>query len=128
MIHDPQQLTSLINEAEKKSRSHQDRLPSFFDDLLLLTKMAKVYRNKEYRELPWKVILLAVAALLYFVNPFDLIPDFLSIPGFIDDAAVVAMVVNALREEIDHYRKELRSLNSPEPLNDTAAVAQRPPA
>ncbi len=50
------------------------------------------------------MILLVVAALLYFLSPLDTIPDFLGAIGFTDDAAVVLFVLNAIKNEISHYR------------------------
>jgi uncharacterized membrane protein YkvA (DUF1232 family) len=44
-----------------------------------------------------------VAALIYFVNPLDLIPDFIFAFGFLDDAAVIGYVVSLLRSEIDLF-------------------------
>ncbi len=37
--------------------------------------------------LPWLI------ALLYFVSPYDLIPDFLLGPGWLDDLAVIGLVL-----------------------------------
>ena len=38
------------------------------------------------------------------VAPLDLLPDLLPAVGFIDDFAVIAFAVNAVREEIEHFR------------------------
>ena len=45
----------------------------------------------------------AVGALLYFINPFDAIPDFVPFAGFVDDAAVIAAAVTFLRIELKNY-------------------------
>jgi len=45
----------------------------------------------------------AVGALLYFINPFDAIPDFVPLGGFVDDAAVIAAAVTYLRKELKNY-------------------------
>ena len=47
---------------------------------------------------------LVVAALLYFLSPLDVIPDFLGAVGFTDDAAVVLFVLSAIKNEINIYR------------------------
>jgi uncharacterized membrane protein YkvA (DUF1232 family) len=39
------------------------------------------------RYLPWLI------ALIYFVNPYDVVPDFLLGPGWIDDLAVLGVVL-----------------------------------
>ncbi len=41
-----------------------------------------------------------IAALAYFVLPFDLVPDFLLGFGFTDDMAVLAAALNAVRRHI----------------------------
>ncbi|MCX5867430.1 MAG: DUF1232 domain-containing protein [Proteobacteria bacterium] len=35
----------------------------------------------------------AVGALLYFIDPFDALPDFVPLGGFLDDAAIIAAAV-----------------------------------
>jgi uncharacterized membrane protein YkvA (DUF1232 family) len=47
-----------------------------------------------------------VGALLYFICFFDAVPDFLGIPGFADDAVVIAGVVAYLGTALGPYRKE----------------------
>lgn len=45
----------------------------------------------------------AVAALLYFIVPVDLIPDFIPVVGYADDAAVIAAAVMHLSSELKNY-------------------------
>tara|TARA_R110000868_G_scaffold216330_1_gene466443 strand:+ start:1056 stop:1598 length:543 start_codon:yes stop_codon:yes gene_type:complete len=44
-----------------------------------------------------------LSALAYFSNPTDLIPDHIPALGFLDDAIMIELVVNDLRENIDSY-------------------------
>jgi uncharacterized membrane protein YkvA (DUF1232 family) len=48
-----------------------------------------------------------VAALAYFVMPFDVVPDFLVGIGYVDDAAVIMATLRALRGFVteEHYAK-----------------------
>jgi uncharacterized membrane protein YkvA (DUF1232 family) len=45
------------------------------------------------------------AALLYFVLPFDVVPDVLAGIGFVDDVAVITSVVESVRNELDRFRE-----------------------
>ncbi|HVU20194.1 MAG TPA: YkvA family protein [Rhizomicrobium sp.] len=49
---------------------------------------------------PSKVKGILLAALAYFVMPFDVIPDFIAGLGFTDDAAVLAMAVGLVARHI----------------------------
>jgi uncharacterized membrane protein YkvA (DUF1232 family) len=57
------------------------------------------------RATPLRVRLALLAALAYFVLPFDFIPDMLPLVGFADDAAVL---FTAIRLVSDHMREEHR--------------------
>jgi DnaJ like chaperone protein len=49
---------------------------------------------------------LILAALVYLVVPFDLIPDFIGLPGRIDDIAMIGLLAWLYRS---HVRKHLES-------------------
>ena len=51
---------------------------------------------------------LIVAAAIYFIFPFDLLPDFLGLPGRIDDLAIIAW-------SVWFYRNHLRQFVSEQP-------------
>lgn len=75
----------------------------FVDRVKVIIRMVKAYRSGEYRDIQWQSILLMVAALVYFVTPIDLIPDFIPITGLVDDFSVVVWVYSTLKEEIDKF-------------------------
>ena len=52
------------------------------------------------RETPVAARLTLIAALAYFVTPFDFVPDFLLGLGFLDDASVLLAALSAVRTSI----------------------------
>ena len=38
------------------------------------------------------------------MNPVDLIPDFIPLAGFVDDAAVIGLVLKVIREDLVKYK------------------------
>lgn len=73
------------------------------DRIYLLGRLIKAYALGHYREIPWKSFLIVVAAIVYFVNPFDLLPDLIPLAGLTDDFAVLVWVYNTLNVEIDKF-------------------------
>jgi uncharacterized membrane protein YkvA (DUF1232 family) len=67
--------------------------------------MIKAYVKGEYKKLPAKTLVKIVAVLLYFVSPFDFIPDLLPIIGFTDDLALLLWVANSIKTELDEFDK-----------------------
>jgi uncharacterized membrane protein YkvA (DUF1232 family) len=71
--------------------------------LIALSKMITCYARKEYTEVPWQTLMLAAAALIYFVSPIDGISDFLPVIGFTDDAAVILAIWSAVSGDVDRF-------------------------
>src|SRR5437763_6066630 len=82
----------------RKLKRFAARLP-FAEDLLT------AYYCAFDRDTPFQVKAALVAALAYFVLPYDLVPDMLPVLGFADDAAVLA---TAIRMVAAHIRPEHR--------------------
>ena len=58
---------------------------------------------------PTRARLILIAALAYFVAPFDVVPDFIIGLGFVDDATVLAAALAAVRSSIkDEHREAAR--------------------
>jgi uncharacterized membrane protein YkvA (DUF1232 family) len=89
-----------------KVRRHLPRLP-FIEDLLAAYYCAMDPKTPKAA----KAIL--IGALAYFVAPIDLIPDFLAVVGFTDDAAVIAAAIAAVRQYMTtaHYDEAQKTLD-----------------
>ena len=72
-------------------------------------QLIRAYVTGDYRNVPWQTMLSLTGALIYFFNPLDIIPDFIPLKGFLDDAAVLAFVFSSFRSDLEQFaswRKE----------------------
>jgi uncharacterized membrane protein YkvA (DUF1232 family) len=88
---------------DKRSKLNPAKFFLLFKQIKLAFEMLKDYKQKKYRNVPWKAIAMIVTALVYFLNPIDLIPDFMGVIGFTDDAIVLAFVFKSIRDELIKY-------------------------
>jgi uncharacterized membrane protein YkvA (DUF1232 family) len=94
----------LLDAAERKRRAERGPVGEFTDQLNELTRLVRAWLQGRYRVVPWKTITVVLASLLYFVNPFDLLPDFVPLLGFTDDASVVAFVLASIQKDMARFR------------------------
>jgi len=97
-------IDKVIRRSPTLRRFVRGALADLAGDVTTLTAMVKDYASGKYREVPEKSILAATVALLYILNPLDLIPDLVPGLGLIDDAAVLTMVVKAIQSDVQNYR------------------------
>lgn len=79
------------------------KLSRFGTDIRLMFSMLQDYWQGNYREVPWKSIAAIAGALIYVLNPLDLIPDLLLGIGFLDDAGVVAACLAFVESDLLRY-------------------------
>ncbi len=79
------------------------RAASVKEKFFVIGRLIKAYALGHYRQIPWKTIVLIIAAVIYFVNPLDLIPDLVPVAGLSDDFAVLIWVYNSVSNEIDKF-------------------------
>jgi uncharacterized membrane protein YkvA (DUF1232 family) len=75
--------------------------------VVLFSQLVKAYIQGTYRKLPAIALAKIVAVLIYFISPFDFIPDVLPIIGFTDDLALVLWVGKSIKNELDEFEKQL---------------------
>jgi uncharacterized membrane protein YkvA (DUF1232 family) len=80
----------------------EDRWVHFGRQILLLYGMLKAWWRDEFA-LPWKSAAAITAALLYFLNPFDIVPDFIPVVGYLDDAVVVGACLKLIQVDLRAY-------------------------
>jgi len=69
----------------------------------IIGRLLKAYVLGRYRQMPWKPLLLITAAVVYFINPVDLMPDWLPGIGLTDDFGILMSVYAAFGQEIDRF-------------------------
>lgn len=94
----------LLRHVGTKLVRHGSLLGLARTDLETLVRMVRAYAKGTYRHLPWRSLLFAVGALLYFLNPADLIPDVIAGLGFVDDIAVITAVSKAISGDLERFR------------------------
>jgi uncharacterized membrane protein YkvA (DUF1232 family) len=104
VTRDPERVRGVVRDAFHKISEHRKDIGRIGADLPVLLRLARAWASGEYRRIPLKSIVLIVAAVLYFLNPLDLIPDFLPVIGYLDDAAVVGYVLRTLQQELEIFR------------------------
>jgi uncharacterized membrane protein YkvA (DUF1232 family) len=75
--------------------------------IVLFSQLIKAYIQGSYRKLPAIALAKIAAVLIYFISPFDFIPDVLPIIGFTDDLALVLWVGKSIKNELDEFEKQL---------------------
>jgi uncharacterized membrane protein YkvA (DUF1232 family) len=104
IAHDKEAATKLIEEALKKSDSNRGKLHQVKDDLSAIIRMLSLWVKGQYDDVPWKTIISSFAAIIYLVNPMDIVPDFIAGVGFLDDITILSFVFNLIRLDLDRFR------------------------
>jgi len=99
-----EKLSLLIEKASRKAQRYYKSLLAPWESLQIFLRMIRAWVAGKYRT-PDESVLMVVAAVLYFVSPFDLIPDCIPVFGLIDDAGVIGCVARANLAAISNLRK-----------------------
>ena len=105
-LRDSEKTKKLLDDAAKKSKSYEkNRVPldEVWSYLTALYRLLRSYFRREYRDIPWKSIVLVTVGIIYFVFPIDLVPDMIPVIGLVDDAGVIWFVVNQIKADLDDF-------------------------
>ena len=107
-IKQPTRLKTLLTDAYKKA-SEKNEVGTLaheaWDTLQTMFRLIKASISGEYTGVPTSTVAAAVAVLIYFLSPIDLIPDFIPVLGLLDDVALVAWFSTTLKHEMDRFQE-----------------------
>ncbi|WP_194774250.1 YkvA family protein [Pararhodonellum marinum] len=66
-------------------------------------RMVKAHSKGEYKGISNRSLGLLVLALVYFISPVDLIPDFIPVIGYVDDLSVILAVFKSVQTDIEKF-------------------------
>jgi uncharacterized membrane protein YkvA (DUF1232 family) len=104
IVRQEKKVVELIkNVGEKLSDlAHNPKVRKLTAPIQVFVRMSKAHFKGQH-ELEFSTLGLIVLAMVYFISPIDLIPDFLGVFGFVDDLSVVLAVYAKLKVEIDKF-------------------------
>jgi uncharacterized membrane protein YkvA (DUF1232 family) len=108
----PNKISDLISSVSEKLSDmdeNKKRVSGFFDKVKTLLRMLRSYINGDYREIPWKSLLMIIGSLIYFMMPIDLIPDFIPVTGLADDISIILLVFHSINSDIEAFLEYERS-------------------
>ena len=102
ILEDGGKMDQLLEQVEAKLET-VPKAGTYLADVPRMIALLKDYIQKDYTDAPKKSLIFIVAALLYLINPKDIIPDTVLGVGLIDDAAVIAACIALTKKDLDAY-------------------------
>ena len=100
---DARRVVARERELNEKFKHVPEKLKKVVNQVKLLYELIRSYIDGSYREVPWMSIATAVAAVVYFLAPIDLIPDAIPGLGYIDDIFVIRFALSALGSDLKTF-------------------------
>ena len=103
LLKEKDKLEAYLIKAEEKLKNMKG-IGIGLKDIPLLISMVRSYLKKEFTGVPLVTIIGIIAAIIYVVNPADLIPDTIPGIGLVDDTAVVLFAMKMAGADLQIYR------------------------
>ncbi|SDL34931.1 Uncharacterized membrane protein YkvA, DUF1232 family [Catalinimonas alkaloidigena] len=106
LINDPEKLDNFIDYMDVKIKElrKEETVKEIINYVKTFGRLVGAYRSGRYREISQTKIILVLGALVYFVSPMDLVPDFIPVFGLLDDLGVLVWVFNTVKHEIEKFQ------------------------
>ncbi|RED92638.1 YkvA family protein [Marinoscillum furvescens] len=96
-------LTDVKGRLEKINSDSTER-STFIYQLQVIVRMVRAYISGKYSAFSTSTVVTLVFALIYFITPTDLIPDFIPALGLTDDISLVYFIFRSLAEDIEKFK------------------------
>lgn len=103
LANDSKKTSRVLKDAEQKATSQGQKIKAMGTDLHSLFRLVESWVKGNYKKVPLQTILFAMAAIIYFVNPFDAVPDYIPFAGYLDDMTIIGFVVKSIRKDIQEF-------------------------
>ncbi len=103
ILNDKDKMDLFLERLEKKL-SLIPIAGGMLSEIPVLISLVKAYVEKRYANVPIGTVIAIVGALLYFLSPIDLVPDLLPAIGLVDDAAVIALALKLVHDDVKEYQ------------------------
>ena len=107
-VRDPQRTQELLATALKKDRARRNEGTLFdeiWDYLQVAARLVQASVRGEYTGMSGKNLALILGAIIYYISPVDVIPDFLPVAGLLDDVTLLAFALRSLKGELDAFKQ-----------------------
>lgn len=104
MLNHPDKVDKLLKRLEKKLQG----MPTLGKELACIPQLGMLINSfikRQYTDIPTGLVIIAIGVVLYFVLPFDIIPDFIPGIGHLDDATVAMAAMYLIKNDLDEYMK-----------------------
>ena len=101
LLNDKDELDDFLYRLEQKIKE-MPLVGKKFTMIPVMISLVKNYAQGKYTTVPYGTILAVLSALIYFLSPIDIIPDFIPLAGFLDDMAVVGLCMNMVSIDIEN--------------------------
>ena len=106
-------ITQAYNKATKESGNRT--VQEMFGKLVTVFRMVRAHFRNEYSGLSTGKVIVGIGVLLYFILPFDIVPDWIPLAGYIDDASLLTWFIKNSADEVNKFQ-EWEASQHPTPL------------
>ena len=104
LLNDKDELDDFLYRLEQKIKE-MPFVGKKFTMIPVMISLVKNYVQGKYTTVPYGTILAVLSALIYFLAPIDIVPDFIPLAGYLDDMAVLGLCMNMVKTDIETYDK-----------------------
>ena len=104
LLNDKDELDNFLYRLEQKIND-MPFVGKKFSMIPVMISLVKNYVQGKYTTVHYGTILAVLSALVYFLSPIDIIPDFIPLAGYLDDMAVLGLCMNMVSIDIETYEK-----------------------
>lgn len=97
-------LDKLVTAVYNKVDNYIQKRVDVSERIIILTQILHDWRIGTYKTISYKNISISVFVLMYYVSPYDFVPDFIPFIGKKDDDFVLKKGLIYLDEEIKKYK------------------------